>query len=66
MNRPGPIPGNTTRSRCLSKCFTINVPKKVNSYKERKNNSYDTEKLPKGHCKTKLKKAMKTKPLTKC
>ena len=34
---------------------TINVPKKVNSYKERRNNSYrNTEKLPKGHCKTKL------------
>ena len=31
---------------------------------ERKNNNYNTDKLPKGHCKTKLKKTMKMKPLT--
>ena len=55
LNRQGPIRGNTTRSPCLSKCFTINVQRKVNSYKERKNNSYNTDKLPKGHCKNEIK-----------
>ena len=64
MNGQGPIP-NTTRELTISKCFTITKPKKVNSYKERKNNSYNTEKLSKGHCKKKLKKTMKTKALTK-
>ena len=44
----------------------LTYQKKVNSYKERKNNSYNTVKLPKGHCKTKWKKTMKMKPLTKC
>ena len=32
----------------------------------RKNNKYNTDKLPQGHYKTKSKKKMKIKPLTKC
>ena len=41
--------------------------KKVNSYKERKNNSYNTETLLLSDCKMKLmKKRWKTKLLTKC
>ena len=66
MNRQGPIRGNTTRSRCLSKCFTIGETKKVNSYTERKNKSCNTDKLPKSQCKTKLKKKIKSRLLNKC
>ena len=36
---------HTTRELTISKCFTITKPKKVNSYTEGKNNSYNTEKL---------------------
>ena len=44
--------------------FYYNV-KKSKFLQERKNNNYNTDKLPKGHCKTKLKETMKMKPLTK-
>ena len=41
---------NTPRSRSAN-VFTISRTIKVNSYKEQKNNSYNTEKLHLGHCK---------------
>ena len=43
--------------------FNITLEKSI-FLQERKNNNYNTDKLPKGHCKMKLKKTMKMKPLT--
>lgn len=45
--------------------FTITL-EKSKFLQERKINNYKSDKLPKGHCKTKSKKTMKMRPLTKC
>ena len=52
-----------TQHDASANVFTITL-EKVYSYKSEKNNNYNTDKLPKGHCKTNLKKTMKMKPLT--
>ena len=54
-----------TQHDALANIFTITL-EKIKFLQERKNDNYNTEKLPKSHCKTKLHKTMKMKPLTKC
>ena len=43
--------------------FNITLEKSI-FLQERKNNNYNTDKLPRGHHKTKLKKTVKMEPLT--
>ena len=54
-----------TQHDASANVFTITL-EKSKFLQERKNNNYNTDKLPKGHCKTKLKNAMEMKPVTKC
>ena len=54
-----------TQHGASANVLTITLEKSI-FLQERRNDNYKTDKLPKGHCKTKLKKTMKTKPLTKC
>ena len=52
-----------TQHNASANVFTITLEKSI-FLQERKNNNYNTDKLPKGHHKKKLKKTMKMKPLT--